>query len=76
MNCPICKEGITVNGKTTVTVERNGAIIFFKNVPALICNNCGESYFESSISKHLFLLANEAFDKGTELEIIKLKEVA
>jgi len=76
MKCPICKEGSTENGESTVTVERNGAIVFFKEVPALICNNCGETYFTSEISKRLFKLAQEAFNKGTELEIIRLKKVA
>jgi len=76
MTCPICKEGSTEIGESTVTVDRNGAIIFFKEVPALICNNCGETFFTSEISKKLYKLAQEAFDKGAELEIIKLKKVA
>jgi YgiT-type zinc finger domain-containing protein len=76
MKCPICKEGSTKNGESTVTIERNGAIIFFKEVPALICSNCGETYFTSEISKKLFKIAQDAFNKGTELEIIRLKKVA
>jgi len=76
MKCPVCKEGSTKKGKSTVTVDRKGAIVFFKDVPALICNNCGEAFFTSDISKQLYKLAQEAFAKGTELEIIKLKKVA
>ena len=76
MKCTICKEGVTKKGKSIVTVERKGAIVLFKDVPALICNNCGETYFTSEISKRLFKLAQEAFNKGTELEIIRLKKVA
>jgi len=76
MKCPICREGNTSDGKSTVTVENNGAIIFFKDVPALICNNCGEAYFTSEISKKLFQLAQESLKKGAELEVINLKNVA
>jgi len=76
MKCPICKEGSTRKGKSTVTVDQKGAIVFFKDVPALICNNCGETYFTSEISKRLYKLAQEAFKKGAELEIINLKKVA
>ena len=76
MKCPICKEGVTETGKANITLERKGSIIFFKEVPALICNNCGENYFSSDISKRLFKLAQETFKKGIELEIIKLQNVA
>jgi len=76
MKCPICKEGSTHEGESTVTIEKSGAIIFFKEVPALICNNCGETYFTSDISKKLYKIAQEAFNKGAELEIIRLNKVA
>ena len=40
MTCAICKEGRTQLGKTTVTLERTGMTIVFKDVPAQICENC------------------------------------
>jgi len=52
MKCPICKMGETENGKTSVSFEQDNSIIFFKEVPAMICNNCGESYFSSEISEY------------------------
>ena len=76
MKCAICKEGETVDGLSTVTVERNGAILFFKDVPALVCANCGEAYFTSEISRKLYGLAQDAIEKGTELEVIRMKSVA
>jgi len=76
MKCVICREGETVEGLTTVTVTRNDAIIFFKDVPALICSNCGEAYFTSKISRLLQTLTEDALKKGTELEVIRLKNVA
>ena len=76
MNCSICNEGSTKDGKSTVTVERQGAIVVFKDVPALVCENCGEAYFTSEISKKLLKIANEAFKRGTELEVIKMSNVA
>ena len=76
MRCPICNEGYSEDGLSTLTVERNGSIILFKNVPALICNNCGESYFSNDTSKKIYKLSQEAFLKGVELEIIKIQQVA
>lgn len=76
MTCPICKEGVTKSGKTTVTIEQKGSLVFFKDVPALVCNNCGEVYLTSETSKRLYTLSNESFKKGSELEIIRLKKTA
>jgi YgiT-type zinc finger domain-containing protein len=76
MKCPICKEGTMKNGKSTLTVERKNALIFFKQVPALVCNNCGETFFSSDVSKQVYKIAEEAFNKGTELEVIKMKKIA
>lgn len=39
MKCVICKHGETRPGKTTVTLERGGATIVVKGVPAWICDN-------------------------------------
>jgi YgiT-type zinc finger domain-containing protein len=76
MTCPVCREGAMKKGTSTLTVERKGAIIFFKSVPALVCNNCGEAYFTSDVSKQVSKMADEAFKKGTELEIINMKKSA
>ena len=76
MKCPICNEGETKQGKTTVTIDNENSIIFFKEVLALICENCGENYFSSKVSKILQKIAQESLKKGIELEIIKLPKVA
>lgn len=76
MECPICKNGSTKRGITTLTVDRNGAIIFFKDVPALICENCGETFIESPTAKMINKLATEAFNKGAEIEVVNLSKVA
>ncbi|MCL6563750.1 MAG: YgiT-type zinc finger protein, partial [Firmicutes bacterium] len=35
--CVICKRGIPQAGTTTVTVERPGTLVVFRQVPAQIC---------------------------------------
>lgn len=72
MLCVICKTGTTYKGKTTSTIESNGRLLVFKNVDAEICNNCGEAYFSPEIIQQLQSLADEAFKKGAEVEIVKL----
>lgn len=76
MECVICKNGTTEQGFTTFTLERNGVIIVFKNVPALVCQNCGDFYLTEETSKLLLEKALSSLEKGVEFEIINLKDAA
>jgi YgiT-type zinc finger domain-containing protein len=69
MICTICKHGETYNGETTITLEKNSSTIVFKEVPSLICSNCGESYVDSSTTKELLKTANEIIKSGVEVDI-------
>ena len=46
MKCVICKYGETAPGKVTVTLEENGATIVIREVPARVCQTCGEEYVD------------------------------
>jgi YgiT-type zinc finger domain-containing protein len=48
MKCVLCKHGKTYSGKVNVTLERDDCIIVLKDVPADICENCGEYYLSQS----------------------------
>jgi YgiT-type zinc finger domain-containing protein len=76
MECVICKNGSTKEGLVTFTLERNNVIVVFKNVPAMVCQNCGDFYLTSETTKMLLEKANETIDKGVEFEIINLKPAA
>jgi YgiT-type zinc finger domain-containing protein len=39
MMCPICRQGETQLGTTTVTLERRELTFVAKDVPALVCAN-------------------------------------
>jgi YgiT-type zinc finger domain-containing protein len=73
MICLTCKVGTPESGFTTVTLERGDTIVVFKNVPAQICPNCGEKYFDAAITGHLLSQAQDAVAKGAEVEIIRLQ---
>jgi len=60
MKYPACKLETTKTGKSTVTAYIKGHLFFFKDVPASICNNCGEVYFSSIISKKIYQTALES----------------
>ena len=53
MKCIICKHGETKLGVTTITLEKGNSTIVFKEVPAQICDNCGEKYIDKATTKDL-----------------------
>lgn len=69
MNCVICKHGKTSFGKTTVTLEREQLTVVFKNIPAEICQNCGEEYLDDTITKKLLKTAEEAANSGVQVDV-------
>jgi YgiT-type zinc finger domain-containing protein len=73
MECALCKVGTTEKGTVTVTLERNGAIVLIKEVPAEICTNCGHYYLTEETTRAIMQTRNDAIEKGAELEVVKLK---
>ena len=71
MKCVICKSGDVVAGKTTVTLERNGCAVVFRDVPAEVCVNCGESYVGEEIAGSLLSRAEQAAIEGAELQVVR-----
>jgi len=70
MKCVICKQGETRAGTTTVTLQREESTIIIKDVPAEICENCGEYYLSESVTKKVMDRAEESIKKGAEVEIL------
>lgn len=69
MKCVICKHGETHLGKTTVTLERDSAVLAYKNVPAQVCENCGEAYVDEKISADLLAAAEQSIRSGVEFDV-------
>ena len=60
MTCLICKSGETNPGTTTVTLERDNTVVVIKDVPAQVCDNCGEYYLSEDVSTGIYAIAEEA----------------
>lgn len=73
MECTICKNGTTEKGHVTVKLEKGGTILLIKEVPADVCANCGHYYLSSEMTKLVLEKGKEAYDKGAELEVMKLQ---
>ena len=69
MVCSTCKIGTPEPATTTIMLERDGILVILKNVPARICDNCGERYFDSATTRQTLTEAESAFRDGAELEV-------
>lgn len=60
MNCLVCRHGETQPGVTTVTFHREGRTLVVNEVPAEVCENCGEAYVAEEVTAELLQMASEA----------------
>lgn len=70
MKCGICQNGSTTDGFTTIVLERDQTTVVFKQVPAQICDNCGEEYVSSAVNTALLSRAQEEWERGIILEML------
>lgn len=69
MRCVMCKYGETQPGTTTMTLERGETTIVVKNVPAEVCQTCGEAYVDQATTRELLHLVEEAARTGVQVDI-------
>lgn len=69
MKCTICKNGETKEGHTTATLCRESTTVIFQEVPAQVCQNCGESFFSEETTTQLLKLAELAARSGVQVEV-------
>ncbi len=68
MKCLMCKQAGLENGLVIVSLKRGELILAFKNVPALVCPNCGESYATEEIAMQLLAATEKSeFDFSSQL---------
>lgn len=73
MKCTVCKNGTCKKGITSTMFDKKGTITIFKQVPAMICDNCGAKFFDAKTSASLLKLARLSRKNGSELEVLSLK---
>jgi YgiT-type zinc finger domain-containing protein len=69
MKCPICHHGHTRPERVTVTLDHGQITVVFKDVPAEVCENCGEQFVDEQTTATLLRQANDAAAKGVQLEV-------
>ena len=67
--CVICKNGETAPGTTSVLLERENVTLVIKNIPAEVCQNCGEGYMDEETTDRLLQMAEDAVKSGVQVDI-------
>lgn len=73
MNCFMCK-GNLEEKKVNYVVDLEDTIIIIKGVPAKVCTQCGEQYFEDETAENIERIVNQLKQLSTEVTIVNYKE--
>lgn len=73
MNCFKCK-GDLIEKQVNYMVDLEKTIIIIKGVPAKVCVQCGEQYFDDETSENIESIVNKLKDLSTEVTIVNYKE--
>ncbi len=71
--CFVCGHNIINSGFTNKMLEDKGNFLIIKDVPSLICANCGEVYLETEVMLKLEGILSRNI---SELEIVNYRQVA
>lgn len=74
MNCVLCKANLT-KGKVNHIVDLGEGIIIIKNVPANICEQCGEYYLDTNTSLKLESIVEDIKKNKAEVFIVNYNEM-
>jgi YgiT-type zinc finger domain-containing protein len=55
--CYFCKKGILEDKKVTVDFRWGNKLIVIEEVPAKVCNECGEKYYSAEVSREMEKIA-------------------
>ncbi|MEC7221477.1 MAG: type II toxin-antitoxin system MqsA family antitoxin [SAR324 cluster bacterium] len=65
MKCVLCR-----NGEKLFTISRDRVAVVVKNVPAQVCQNCGEAYAGDVTASRIFNQDEELVKSDNDVEIL------
>lgn len=69
--CPLCG-GDKAAGKTTFTVDLGFGVVVVREVPAMVCSQCGADWIDDAISEKLEKIVDDAREKHNLVEVTTL----
>ncbi len=74
-NCPLCG-GEKESGTTTFTVDLKFGVLVVRDVPALVCSQCGEAWIEDSVAAKLETVVADARRRQAVVEVTRWEQIA
>jgi YgiT-type zinc finger domain-containing protein len=71
VKCVICRAGETKTGTATFTVERHGHTYVLRDVPAEVCHQCGEPYFDEDVTARVLAQVEQVTKSGADVAVLK-----
>jgi len=69
--CPLCR-GNRKQGKTIFSVELGFGVVVVRDVPAVVCAQCGADWIDDKVAEQLENIVNEARQKHHLVEVTTL----
>ena len=69
MNCFMCKGNLEMKTVNYI-VDLGNTIIIVKEVPAKVCTQCGEQFFEDNIAENIERIVNDLKKIATEIAVV------
>lgn len=66
--CYFCSRGIVEEKHVTVDFRWGEELVIIENVPAKVCNECGERYYAAKVVRQMEQIAKEK-RKGREIRV-------
>jgi YgiT-type zinc finger domain-containing protein len=73
--CPLCG-GEKEPGTTTFTVDLGFGVVVVRDVPALVCSQCGGAWIEDHVAAKLESLVADARRRRAVVEVTRWEQVA
>lgn len=73
--CPICG-GDKKAGQTIYSVDLGFGVVVVRNVPAMVCSQCGEEWINAVTAQKLAKMVDMAKKNKLQIEMVEFAEVA
>lgn len=73
--CTFCK-GTTQEGLSTFTADLGDCIVIIRNVPAHICEQCGETYYMTEVMQQVYRIVQSVRETMSEITVVNYRPAA
>ena len=74
-SCPLCG-GKKAKGKTTFTVDLGFGVVVIRQVPAIVCSQCGAEWMDDKVAGKIEAVVSDARKKHHMVEVTSLAKPA